>query len=249
MSDNAPTRTTALKKRSSAADGTGAGTARNLMYRRPQRTLLLGIGVASAVLAGVLIAFAIAAGLIELRSPQSDPPSPFSATVRILEEPGPAGRAPVRRTHGAAPPAALAPTARSFDRARESVAVAPVDRTSPRPAPPALPPTPAPPALSPPPVAPPQPAVSPPAAPPAPPAPPATTRPASVLEPVGAGVDKTTDRIATTLRTLTRDVGAALVPVSPQVGALLAQTGGALGDVVAATGDVVGRVLGHRSAQ
>jgi hypothetical protein len=213
------------------------------MYRRPQRTLVSGIGVASAVLAGVLMASAVAAGLIGLRFARSDPPSPPSAAVLVFDEPEPAPRAPARRTLRAAPAHAPAATVGSLEKAPGSVVDEPVDRTAPPPAPPAL----APPAMPPPPAAPPS-AVPPPAAPPAPPAPPATTRRASVLEPVGAGVDRTTDRIASTLRTLTRDLGSVLVPVSPQVGALLTRTGGALGDVVEATGDVVGRVLGHPTA-
>ncbi|MDX6721281.1 MAG: hypothetical protein QOJ63_3535 [Solirubrobacteraceae bacterium] len=209
------------------------------MYRRPQRTLLSGIGVASAVLAGVLIAYAVAVGMIGYRFAPGEPPIPPPVAMRTLDRPEPAPRLQPRRAREPAPaPAPTAPTVRSFVAAPVLVAVAPTShsRVQPRPTPP--PPSPRPPSPRPP----------RPPAPPAPAPPAATARRASALAPLGAGVDRTTERLAVTLRTLTSDLGEAVKLVSPQISAVVVQTGGALGDVVAATGELVRKVLGHPAA-
>lgn len=200
------------------------------MVRGPQRTLLPGVGIACAVLAGMLVAATFSAGLVGFDFSGGEPPSASSDSLRIEARAArPAPRRRVRRV--VAPTRARVPSAAARSRDTTTAAVklaAPLaGRRVPAGARPA-PEPPRPPATT------------------APAAPPAAAKPAApVTAPLAAGVNDTTDRTAAALRTLTHDLGAGVAPLSPELGGVVAHTGDALGDVVEGTGNLLGRVLGR----
>lgn len=210
---------------------------RTAMSRRPPRTLVSGLGVAAAVLAGVLIAVSFASGLIGLRAPGAEPRAGAQAAV-VIEGSRAAARVrpAARRSQATTRARASATQARSKASQRDAVrrvaTAAPKDRVAPAPPPPAA-------AVS----TPPPPPAS--AASPSRAAPPRARAP---LEPLGNGVDRTTDDVAATLRELTSGLGEGAAAVSPPLGGVVARTGDALGDVVAATGDALARLLGAHPA-
>jgi hypothetical protein len=217
------------------------------MSRRPQRTLLPGLGVACAVLAGVLVAITYAASLIGVRLPASDPPSGPAAALRVetarqeavaraRERAGAPRLATARSAAAPANGPAGTTSAKTESASVDSPAALALQReTQPehvattRPPPPAPPPAGAPAAAA---------------------GPSGTSAIASAsrrnpLEPLGSGVNATTDGVAKTLRTLTDDLGSGVAPLSPELGGVLTQTGDALGDVVEGTGNLLGQVLGR----
>jgi hypothetical protein len=210
------------------------------MLLSPQRTLLPGLGIASAVLAGALMAVALAASLMGMPLPLEDPPSAATTPLQIEARAEPARSARVRataprprsarRAPAPAPPAAAADGARRIPDTSQRVEFRPAPR-------PRHVPLPSPPVrrapLTPPPPPPPPPAAAPPAT------------PTSVPQPLGTGVNDTTDRVAATLRTLTVDLGVRVQPLSPQLAAVVTQAGDALGGIVEGTGNVLGQLLGR----
>jgi hypothetical protein len=231
-SANAPTRDPRLKQLDPQDDASwNERSLGDLMFRRPSRTLLPGIGVATAVLVGVLVAGILAAGLIGF-SVTGDDPGRSQQVLRIAGHAGDQRRPPARHRR---PARAAPPRPRNHGRAARRHRAAPpaiVDvpaPAQPRPSPPQPPPPPPPARAAPP------PPVSAPA--PAPPGP---------LEPLGSGVNKTTDDLADVVREVTDKLGQDVAPLSPALGGVLAQVGDALGDVVQGTGSALGRALGHR---
>jgi hypothetical protein len=220
------------------------GASRDPMLLSPQRTLLPGIGIASAVLAGALMAVTLAASMMGMPLPLEDPPSSATTPLQI-EARADAVRSArarataqrprlARRTPAAVPPAAADDGARvrPDTSQRSDFEPAPRPRHVPLPSPPVRPRAPAPPPAPPP-------SATPPAAAPAPASPPHS---------LGTDVNAATDGVAATLRTLTVDLGARVQPLSPQLAAVVTQAGDALGDVVEGTGDVLGQLLGRPSA-
>ncbi len=203
------------------------------MFRRPSRTLMQGIGVASAVLAGVVVAFSFAAGLLGFSFLSGEQHSGSAQAVRIQDRGAPAAPARPRARRQRPAPAVVvrgerAPKATPARR-RPAKASAFVDE----PAAPATPPPPPPP--------------PPPARPQAPPPPAAAAPPPRApLEPVGAGVNNATDGLAGAVRTLTEDLGEGVKPLSPELGEVLSNVGDVLADIVEGAGNVLGRALGHR---
>lgn len=209
-------------------------------FRRPPRTLISGLGVAGAVLAAVVMAFAVASGFVAYNLTSVDP-LPRSSGALVLE--------PLRTGAVAAEPLVLrpapAPTARrraaaNGGAARSGVASARVRETvadglSPRAARRSSA------------GADPQRAgddASRPAA-------PAQPAPAHLLQPVhdavgatGQAVGATTDSLANRLDTVTAAVGAHTEPVATTVGAVADATTKALRTTVDRSGKVVGRLLG-----
>jgi hypothetical protein len=222
------------------------GASRDPMLLSPQRTLLPGVGIASAVLAGALMAVTLAASMMGMPLPLEDPPSSATTPLQIEARADAARSARTlataqrprlaRLTPAAVPAAAVDDGARLRpDTSRRSdFEPAPRPRHVPLPSPPVRPGSPAPPAA-------PLPPATPPAAAPA-------AAPASPPHPLGTGVNAATDGVAATLRTLTVDLGARVQPLSPQLAAVVTQAGDALGDVVEGTGDVLGQLLGRPSA-
>jgi hypothetical protein len=204
------------------------------MFRRPSRTLIQGIGVASAVLAGVLVAFTFAAGLIGFRGFGGDGQTGTSESLQIES-----ARAPA--------PAPRARPARRVSRAPARADRGPARTPAPAPAPPALVDTPVrvPPLPLPPPPPPPPPPPARPDVPVAPPAP-VTPPPAAPLARLGGGVIATTDGVAGAVRTLTGELGEGAGALVPSLGGVLTKTGDALADVVAGAGEGLGRALGNR---
>ena len=216
------------------------------MSSTPQRTLLPGLGVACAVLAGVLIAFSFAASLIGVELPLGDSPHGPAAALEInaRSDAADAARRSARaaRVDDARPVAAIttriagepAATTTTTTRVDGSPALA-VERVSP-PEHVTLPPPPPPPARA---------VGSPDATGAGVATASAQPRPGNPLEPLGSGVNDATDGVANTLRTLTDDLGDGVAPLSPELGGILTQTGDALGDVVEGTGNLLGQVLGR----
>jgi hypothetical protein len=205
------------------------------MSRRPPRTLVSGLGVATAVLAGVLLAVTFASGLIGLRGPGAEPRARPQAAVAIEGSRAPARVRPAARRSRATSEAlvsATRTTAAQRDAVRRAATARPKDKVAPAPPPPAAE------TSTPPP--PPAGAASPPRA-----APPRARAP---LEPLGNGVDRSTDDVAATLRELTSRLGEGVAAVIPPLGGVVARTGDALGDIVAATGDGLSRLLGAHPA-
>jgi hypothetical protein len=217
------------------------GPARDLMFRRPQRTLLPGLGIASAVLAGAVVAIALASSLMGMPLPLEDPPSGMTTPLQIEARVAATESARARATSVRASVApAVAPTkprvtvdvaTRSVDTSRRlAFEPAPTPRRVPWPPPPTH-------AATPPPSTQPPPPATPPAA-----APPAA--PASPLQPLGTGVSAATDGVATTLRTLTASLGGGVAPLSPQLAAVVTHTGDVVANVVQGAGNLLGQILG-----
>ncbi|MEY2513934.1 MAG: hypothetical protein QOJ89_1292 [bacterium] len=216
------------------------------MSRSPQHTLLPGLGVACAVLAGVLVAFNLAFKLVGVELPLGDSPrGPASALeiqARSDAADGARRRARAARVEDArqvgartAPPAgepAATPTATARVDASPALAV----ERDPQPEHVTAPVPPPPPARA---------AGSPGATGAGAATASAQPRPRNPLEPLGSGVNDTTDGVANTLRTLTDKLGDSVAPLSPELGGVLANTGDALGDVVEGTGNLLGQVLGR----
>jgi hypothetical protein len=201
------------------------------MSRRPPRTLVSGLGVASAVLAGVLVAIALAAGMIEFHGPDGRSDDEPAAALRVegRAQPAPRRRVVRRRATVRAP-------ARTVRRAKTAERRSPPRPTVVRKGATVQSPLPL---LPPPPVA----AA---AAPPPPPPPAAPPRSRAPLEPLGAGVQRTTDGLAGSVRDLTQDLGDGVSALSPPLDGLVAGAGDTLGDVVEGAGDLLARVLGHQ---
>lgn len=206
------------------------------MFRRPSRTLLPGLGVASAVLAGVVVAFAVAAQLIGLELPARERADERADAVRIEDRREPVRITTARRpAPNARPSASGAATAAPRPRRRAVSQTTGIAQGEPESGPPQPP--------APPPAA----AAQEPQTPPPPPPPPAT-RPRAPLEPLGNTVDKATDDLSDTLRGLTEGLGEGVAPLSPELGQVLEDTGGAVGGIVEGTGNVLGQALGSTRA-
>jgi hypothetical protein len=178
-----------------------------------------GLGVASAVLAGVLVAITFAAGLTHFDPSPQQLADRAPAVLEIKTGLVHARHRPAThrlssdRVRASARPRAAAVTARRPT--SRGIAVEP-QTSSPPPPPAAAPPLPAP------------------ADPLAPRSPPAS---------VGAGVDATTSRVAATVRAVTHDLGDRVKPLSPEVGGVVSSAGAVVGAVVQGTGHLLGRVL------
>jgi hypothetical protein len=211
-------------------------------FRRPPRTLISGLGVAGAVLAAVVMAFAVASGFVAYNLTSVDP-LPRSSGALVLD--------PLRTGAVAAKPLVLRPAptpaarrraAANARAARSGVASARVrdtvaDGLSPRAGRRASA------------GAEPQRAGD--AERPAAPAQPA---PDHLLQPVGdavgatgQAVGATTDSLANRLDTVTAAVGARTEPAATTVGAVADATTDALRTTVDRSGKVVGRLLGGTS--
>ncbi len=213
------------------------------MFRRPQRTLLPGLGVACAVLAGVLVAVTFAASLIGVGLPTAGAPAGPGPALQIeaREEAIERAREQARAPRFASTVARAATTTSAID--RELTAT--TERVEPSPAlaveperDPVAPPPPPPPARATGPGTDGSPGPDGGAA-------TASASPRNPLEPLGSGVNDATDGVADTLRSLTDGLGDGVQPLSPALGGVLTQTGDALGDVVEGTGNVLGRLLGR----
>jgi hypothetical protein len=218
-----------------------------MFFRRPQRTLLPGLGVASAVFAGVLVAVTFAASLMGADLPLGDTQGGPSAALQIEARAEATARAREQARSGVvqAPRRVGITVPAAGDRERESaraqVDAAPALAVEPEaePAHETRQPPPPPPTVQ---------AASPPSSSPdgsSSSAASGTAASRNPLEPLGSGVNDTTDGVATTLRTLTEDLGDGVRPLSPQLGGVVAKTGDALGDVVEGTGNLLGQVLGR----
>lgn len=161
----------------------------------PQHTLLSGIGVASAVLAGVLVAVTLAAGLLSFDAGPAELAPPRASTeqrvdaqpVTVPEQPGGEPSSPA--------PATSSPSGTRPAPARPATTVVGVDEPvtrSPRPPPPPPPPPP-------------------------PQGPGEPVSPRAPLGPVGTSLNDMTDDLAAALREVTQGLGNDLAPLSPEL--------------------------------
>jgi hypothetical protein len=204
-------------------------------FRRPQRTLISGIGAAASVLAAVVAAFAVASGIVAYSLTSVDPLPRLSGAL-VLD--------PVRTGVIAAKPLVLRPTAHPHAAApagaRRAAAVATVpvrdiaaDDPSFHPGRPSVTPT--------------QPQGGGEAERPAPSAQPA---PARLPEPVGGAVGATGHAVGATtdsLATITTAVAAHTEPIAGAAAAVVNATAQALRATVDRSGKLVGRLLGNPS--
>lgn len=204
------------------------GPPREPIFRRgPQRTLLPGLGIASAVLAGVLVAVTLAAGLITFDDDRTQIGTRPSTVQPVADPVQVRALATARVRARVAPPRAArpAPVAETKTPRRNTVIAVGTPESFDKPPPPPLPP------------------------PPPPPPPPPAPAPPNPLQPVADGLNDATDDLAGTVRKLTDDLGDAVAPLSPELGQVLSTTGDAVGDILQGTGNLLGQTLGNRAGR
>jgi hypothetical protein len=201
----------------------------------PQRTLLPGLGVASAVLAAVILAFASTGAFVAFDLLSDDPQAGPSEPIVLAGPPAPApAMTPLTASRApAAPRARVAPAARPAagaivaPPAQAPAAVAEITEVEP-----VTLPTPA--------------ARRPPAPPPPLKEAPAPSRPRSgPLAPVGDIVVDATTAVASTLRSTTNGVADTIAAISPPLAEVVVAVGERLGDTVDGTGTLLARLLGR----